>query len=113
MPSMSHTSAGTASTRFPDVFSGDPFRTAQTPSRYRLFGRHAAAVGTVVCTVRHGRITDANEVGMVAAAGAPVIPDALIAESFLNAGEEYVVALRETAAANTITVLRVMIDEVT
>lgn len=111
MPSMSYSATIAASTTVGDVFSGDPFRTSQRPSRYRLFGRHATAAGAVVGTVRHGRISDANRVAMVAAAGAPVIPDDLIAESYLMPGEEYIVDVTETGAVNTAVVLRVMIDE--
>lgn len=109
---MSHTETVTASTTSRDVFKNSPFHVASRPSRYRLYGRHAAAVGTVVASIRHGRTVDGEEELMVAAAGAPVIPDDLICESYLMPGEAFKVDLRETAGTNTATLLRTMIDEV-
>lgn len=84
MPVMSYNATVNANTTNRDVFNTSLFHTAQRPSRYRTYGRHAAAVGTVVADVRHGRTIDGEGVDMAAAAGAPVIPDDLIMESYLQ-----------------------------
>lgn len=100
-----------ASTIQRDVFKDDTFHQATRFSRYRLYSRHAAAVGTVVASVRHGRVTEGERIGMVAAAGQPVIPDDLLAEAVLAPGETFKVDLEEIAGTNTVVNMRVMIDE--
>jgi len=111
MPVMTSNVTVTANTTQADVFNTKLFHTAQRVARYRLYGRHAAAVGTVVANVRHGRTIDGESVNMPAAAGAPVIPDDLLAESVLKPGEQYKLDLLETAGTNTAVQLKVIIDE--
>lgn len=112
MPAMTFSATVTGGTTLRDVFAPQPFARALRPSRYRLYGRHAAGAGTVVASVRHGRVVDGEALGMVAASGAPVVPDDLICESFLTPGEDYKVDLSEIAGTNTTTQLRVLIDEI-
>jgi hypothetical protein len=111
MPVMTYSATVNANTTVADVFNTKLFHTAQKPSRYRLYARHASAAGTVVSAIRHGRTIDGEEIDMAAAAGAPVIPDDLIAESILRPGEQYKVDLKETGGVNTATKLKVVIDE--
>lgn len=111
MPAMSYNAQVALNATNADVFAASTFHTAERPSRYRLYGRHAAAVGTVVASVRHGRYIDGEQLLMAAAAGAPVMPDDWICDSVLMPGESYKVDLLETAGVNTITQLRVVIEE--
>lgn len=112
MPAMSlNAFTVNANTKQRDVFKDDTFHQATRFSRYRLYGRHATAVGTVEASIRHGRVTEGEDLGMVAAAGQPVIPDDLLSEAVLAPGETFKVDLAEVAGTNTPVNLRVMIDE--
>jgi len=111
MPVMTYEATVAANTESEDIFQPQLFNQAQRISRYRLYARHASAVGTVLASVRHGRLVEGENMNMTAAAGSPVIPDDLLSECVLRPGESYKVNLKETGGTNTATKLKVVIDE--
>lgn len=99
------------STEVRDIFGGTEIESAPGPGRFRIYGRHAAAAGTVVLSARLGSDVRADKLPMNVAAGAPIKPDDHIIDIDSAPGERLIVTLEETAGTATIPNVRVEFEE--
>jgi len=94
-----------------DIFGGTVMERAPAPGRFRIYGRHVAAAGTVVLSARIGAETKANNLPLNVAAGAPVKPDDHIVDIDAAPNERLFVDLEETAGVATDPNIRIEFEE--